>query len=63
MKVHSDNPDLLRRTYQFLAPRFMMVKEWVLMTKLKAPDTGGDGFSQLGSVSLKPPKSGGVMRW
>lgn len=26
-------PELLRKTYQFLAPRFMMVKEWALATQ------------------------------
>jgi hypothetical protein len=28
----ADKPELLRRTYRFLAPRYMHVKEWVLLT-------------------------------
>jgi hypothetical protein len=62
MKQHSDNPALLRRTYQFLAPRFMMVKEWVLMTKLKQP-APAETFSHLGAVGGKTQKSGQAMRW
>jgi hypothetical protein len=61
MKVHPDNPNLLRRTYHFLAPRFMMVKEWVLMTKLKQNDLS-QAFSHLGGGSGMQ-KQGQVMRW
>jgi hypothetical protein len=62
MKPHPDNPALLRRTYQFLAPRFMMVKEWVLMTKLKQQE-GPQTFSHLGAGGPKGQKSGQIMRW
>ncbi len=48
MKVIPGNPELLRRTYHFLAPRYMMVKEWVLMTKL---------------IGAEQKKLGHVMRW
>jgi len=51
---------LLRDTYKFLAPRFMAVKEWVLMSKLQ---DGGSlkAFSQVGGDKAK--KIGGQMRW
>lgn len=61
MKVSQQNPTLLRDTYKFLAPRFMMVKEWVLMSKLQ---DGGSlkAFSQVGAGGA-PKKHGGQMRW
>jgi len=64
MKISPENPDLLRRTYQFLAPRFMMVKEWVLMSKLIGQQ--GDkiqAVSQLGGTDNKSKKPVQVMRW
>jgi hypothetical protein len=62
MKVSQQNPTLLRDTYKFLAPRFMMVKEWVLMSKLQE---GGSlkAFSQIGAGALPAKKLGGQMRW
>jgi hypothetical protein len=62
MKISQHNPVLLRDTYKFLAPRFMMVKEWVLMSKLQE---GGSlkAFSQIGAGSLPAKKLGGQMRW
>ena len=62
MKISQQNPTLLRDTYKFLAPRFMMVKEWVLMSKLQE---GGSlkAFSQIGAGSTGPKKHGGQMRW
>lgn len=61
MKISQQNPILLRDTYKFLAPRFMMVKEWVLMSKLQ---DGGSlkAFSQVGAGGA-PKKIGGQMRW
>lgn len=60
VKVGPEKPELLRRAYHFLAPRFMMVNEWVLMTK---PQRGNaDGVSQLGADG-KPKKKMHVMRW
>ena len=61
MKISQQNPVLLRDTYKFLAPRFMMVKEWVLMSKLQ---DGGSlkAFSQVGAGSAAK-KIGGQMRW
>ena len=61
LKVSPDKPDLLRNAYQFLAPRYMMVKEWVLMTKLQGSE--GDGVSQLAGKDGKPKKPPHVMRW
>ena len=51
VKLGPDKPDLLRRAYKFLAPRYMMVSEWVLMTKLGGPSVSADGI----------PKN--AMRW
>jgi hypothetical protein len=62
MKISQQNPTLLRDTYKFLAPRFMMVKEWVLMSKLQE---GGSmkAFSQVGAGNTGNKKHGGQMRW
>ena len=38
VKRSSDNEELLRKSYQFLAPRFMQVDEWVLFTQLQEGD-------------------------
>lgn len=62
IKMSPDKPDLLRRAYQFLAPRYMAVKEWVLMSKLQSSD-GATGVSQLGAAGKKPKKPMNVMRW
>jgi len=64
LKVSPENPELLRRTYQFLAPRFMMVKEWVLMSKLIDPQNAKmKAVSQMGNADGKPKKSFQAMRW
>ena len=62
IKMSPDKPELLRRTYQFLAPRFMAVKDWVLMSKLQGSD-GTSGVSQLGGTDKKPKKPVHMMRW
>ncbi len=62
MKMSPDKPEMRRRAYQFLAPRYMMVKEWLLMTKLQASD-GTGGTSQLSAADKKPKKPVNVMRW
>jgi hypothetical protein len=62
MKISPEKPDMLRRAYQFLAPRYMLVKEWVLMTKLQQEGEGG--FSHIGAGGEgKPKKPIHVMRW
>ena len=33
LEVSDENHDLIEETYRFLAPRYLLVKEWVLMTK------------------------------
>jgi hypothetical protein len=60
VKMSQANLVLLRDTYKFLAPRFMVVKEWILMSKLQ--EGGVKGVSQVGHG---PPakKIGGQMRW
>ena len=60
MKTSQDNLTLLRDTYKFLAPRFMAVKEWVLMSKLQE-SAALKGMSQVGGEKGK--KIGGQMRW
>jgi hypothetical protein len=61
VKASPEKPDMLRRAYHFLAPRFMLVKEWVLMSKLRGSE-GREGLSQIGDAARPtPPKN--VMRW
>ncbi len=60
VKINRENPNLLRDTYKFLAPRFMMVKEWVLMSKLH--ETSAKAVSQLG-VTPPAKKIGKTMTW
>jgi len=61
VKASQQNLTLIRDTYKFLAPRFMVVKEWVLMTKLQ---DGAKGVSQVGGAnSAQGKKIGGQMRW
>lgn len=62
IKMSPDKPELLRRAYQFLAPRYMAVKEWVLMSRLQSGD-GGSGVSQISAADKKPKKPTNVMRW
>ncbi|MGC2855383.1 hypothetical protein ACM64Y_07900 [Novispirillum sp. DQ9] len=54
--------DLLARTYRFLAPRYMPVDEWAMMTKVSGAQVsiGADG------KVVKPKKTkrlGGMMEW
>jgi len=60
VKASQQNLTLIRDTYKFLAPRFMVVKEWVLMTKLQ---DGAKGVSQVGGAAAQGKKIGGQMRW
>jgi len=62
IKMSPDKPEVLRRAYQFLAPRFMAVKDWILMSKLQGAD-GTSGVSQLSAADKKPKKPVHVMRW
>lgn len=59
VRASSEKPELLRQTYQFLAPRYMQVDEWVLMTK-PLPG-GGTALSQVGGGPPKP--KGKAMCW
>ena len=61
IQIDRNNPNLLRDTYKFLAPRFMLVKEWVLMSKLHEV-TAAMGVSQMGKT--QPAKKFGTqMKW
>jgi hypothetical protein len=60
IKISPENPNLLRDTYKFLAPRFMMVKEWVLMSKLH--ETSAKAVSQMGTAPAAK-KLGKTMKW
>jgi hypothetical protein len=62
LKINKDNPKLLRDTYKFLAPRFMMVKEWVLLSKLQEGASAMKAVSQMGKDG-KPQKFGAQMKW
>ncbi len=57
----SDKPDLFRRLYQFLAPRFMQVNEWALMTRQMTPEEAKAlGLKSREHVKFRP---GGAMKW
>jgi hypothetical protein len=62
MKPSPEHSELLRQTYQFLAPRYMRVKEWVLMTQLQRNDPDKE-VSLMGGGPAKPKKPINVMRW
>lgn len=53
--------DLLARTYRFLAPRFMPVDEWAMMTKLGNVVIGPDGKPMNTKPTAK--RLGGAMEW
>lgn len=62
VKASDDKPEVLRRAYQFLAPRYMMVNEWVLMTKppkVAKPKS----MSQMGAGGQLSGKPSKVMPW
>lgn len=52
---------LVRETYQFLAPRFMKVKQWLLMSKMKDGIAAGQNFKneeeRMGALKGK------IMQW
>lgn len=64
VEFSSGHPDLLRDTYHFLAPRYMQVNEWVLVTKLHDPKEA-ESVSLLGSdgKNKKVRFAKGVMKW
>jgi len=62
IKANKENPNLLRDTYKFLAPRFMMVKEWVLMSKLQEGAAAMKQVSQMGKDGPSQ-KFGTQMKW
>lgn len=65
VQASPDKPDLLRDTYHFLAPRYMQVNEWVLVTKLHDDKEETGGVSLLGSTgkAKKVKFAKGVMKW
>jgi hypothetical protein len=62
LKANKDNPKLLRDTYKFLAPRFMLVKEWVLLSKLQEGASAMKSVSQMGKEG-SAKKFGTQMKW
>lgn len=62
MKPGGPTEDLMRETYRFLAPRFMPVDEWVMMSKLQTP-----GKKKIPEIAVRPEKKikyqGGRMSW
>lgn len=57
----SDKPELFRALYQFLAPRFMQVNEWALMTRqMTAEEAKALGLRSRENVRYRP---GGTMKW
>lgn len=60
VRKSSHAEDLLEETYRFLAPRFMAVDQWVMMTKLQENAIiGPDGKP----VERKVKRQGGTMEW
>jgi len=63
IKVNRATEDLISETYRFLAPRYMPVDEWVMMTRLQDPDKR----QAPKSLELKKEKQvkymGGRMSW
>lgn len=55
-------PELLRKTYHFLAPRFMPVNEWVLVSQIQGRPVEASGKS-LRSSAAKQKNIGKVMKW
>lgn len=55
-------PDLIRRTYRFLAPRFMPVNEWVLVSQMQGKPIDARGKSLLASPAHQK-NIGKVMKW
>lgn len=56
-----DKPDVMRRIYQFLAPRFMQTNQWVLLTKpMTAEDMKKLSARQKQALNYK---SGITMKW
>jgi hypothetical protein len=64
VEFNPSHPDLLREAYHFLAPRFMQVNEWVLVTKLHDPKEA-EGLNLLGSdgKNKRVKFAKGVMKW
>lgn len=60
VRVRPESPDALRDIYQFLAPRFMQVNEWVLVGKIQMASP--PGHSHLGNEKKAKPK-GKIMKW
>ncbi len=65
VEIGNDKPELLRETYHFLAPRFMPVSEWVLVTKLQEKEKAPQEISLMGASGgqKKIKFAKGVMEW
>lgn len=53
--------DLLHKTYRFLAPRYMPVDEWAMMTKLREQAIGGASGKKAADKAVR--RIGGQMEW
>jgi len=53
--------DLLHKTYRFLAPRYMPVDEWAMMTKLQGQTVVSGGKPK--PVEKRVKRIGGMMEW
>ncbi len=53
--------DLLHKTYRFLAPRYMPVDEWAMMTKLQSQTVFSGGKAK--PIEKRVKRIGGVMDW
>lgn len=65
VQIGNDKPDLLREAYHFLAPRYMQVNEWVLVTRLQEKGRDAPGLSLMGSggAQKRVKFAKGVMEW
>ena len=55
--------DLLAETYRFLAPRYMPVDKWVMMTKLQGAEMAVTADGKAATVKTGQKKLGGHMEW
>jgi hypothetical protein len=59
----SDKPEVIRRLYQFLAPRYMQVNEWALFTKPASAPPAAEQDLKPRSKEDVVYRPGGLMKW
>jgi len=62
VEVSDTAEELLTRTYRFLAPRYMPVDEWAMMTKLQGNAVVGGPGGQIKEKVVRG-RLGGTMEW